>query len=160
MNYEGMMKNHHIVSGLFWLAIGLGLPVWTWFSYEIGRLTQPGPGYLPFALGVILIGLSLVQLIGQMKRFLDEGKISLTAIRYDGWRKIVSTVIVLMIGAFFFEQVGYLLTFFVLMVLLMRVGGYQGWKIIILTAVLTTACIYVVFVLLLQVQLPRGFLGV
>jgi len=36
----------------------------------------------------------------------------------------------------------------------------QSWKRILLTALLTSVGVYVVFILLLEVQLPRGFLGV
>ena len=59
------MKHRDIASGVFWLVIGLGLSIWTLTSYEIGSLTQPGTGYLPLALGIILILLSLILLIGQ-----------------------------------------------------------------------------------------------
>jgi hypothetical protein len=64
------------------------------------------------------------------------------------------------VAAFFFEWVGYLLTFFLLIVLLMKGVAQQSWKRILLTALLTTAGVYIVFVLLLEVQLPHGFLGV
>ena len=155
------MKQRDIASGVFWLVIGLGLSIWTLTSYEIGRLTQPGPGYLPLALGIILILLSLILLVGQMKKTTpDAGQAVLPAVHAGGWKKVVYTVLVLMVAAFFFERVGYLLTFFFLMVLLMKAGARQSWKRILLTAVLTTAGVYLVFVLLLEQQLPRGFLGV
>ena len=154
------MKHREIAGGLFWLVIGLGLSIWTLTSYEIGRLTQPGPGYLPLALGIILILLSLILLVAQMKKTTPgAGQAVLPAVHAGGWKKVVYTVLVLMVAAFFFEQVGYLLTFFFLMVLLMKAGARQSWKRILLTAVLTTVGVYIVFVLLLEVQLPRGFLG-
>jgi hypothetical protein len=155
-----MVKRRDTASGLFWLFIGLGLAIWTLRSYEIGRLTQPGPGYLPLALGIILILLSLILLAAQMKKTPSSGQAVLPAVHAGGWKKIVYTVLVLMAAAFFFEQVGYLLTFFFLMVLLMKAGERESWKRILLTAFLTTVCVYVVFVLLLQEQLPRGILGV
>ncbi len=154
------MKHRDTASGVFWLVIGLGLSIWTLTSYEIGSLTQPGPGYLPLALGIILILLSLILLVGQMKKTPGAGQAVLPAVHAGGWKKVVYTVLVLIVAAFFFEQVGYLLTFFFLMVLLMKAGERQSWKRILLTALLTTMCVYLVFVLLLQEQLPTGFLGV
>ena len=126
------MKHRDIASGLFWLVIGLGLSIWTLTSYEIGSLTQPGPGYLPLALGIILILLSLILLIGQMKKTPDAGQAALPEASSGGWKKIVYTVLVLMVAAFFFERVGYLLTFFLLIVLLMKAGERQSWKRILL----------------------------
>jgi len=44
------------------------LSVWSLTTYEIGRLTHPGPGYLPLALGIILILLSLILLIATVEK--------------------------------------------------------------------------------------------
>ena len=155
-----MTKRRDTVSGLFWLVIGLGLSIWTLTSYEIGRLTQPGTGYLPLSLGILLILLSLILLGGQMKKSPGARQASPPAARSGGWKKVVYTVLVLVVAAFFFERVGYLLTFFCLIVLLMKGVEPQSWKRILLTALLTSVGVYVVFILLLEVQLPRGFLGV
>lgn len=155
------MKQRDIAGGLFWLFIGVGLSIWTLTSYEIGRLTQPGPGYLPLALGIILILLSLILLVEQMKKTTPgAGQAVPPAVHAGGWQKVVYTVLVLMVAAFLFERVGYLLTFFFLIVLLMKAGARQSWHRILFAAVLTTVGVYLVFVLLLEVQLPRGFLGV
>ena len=154
------MKRRDIVSGLFWLSIGIGLSVWTLTSYEIGRLTQPGTGYLPLWLGILLILLSLILLVAQIKKSPGARQAVPPRARSGGWKKAVYTILVLIVAAFFFERVGYLLTFFCLIVLLMKGVEPQSWKRILLTALLTSVGVYVVFILLLEVQLPRGFLGV
>jgi hypothetical protein len=155
-----MMKHRDIVSASFWLVIGLGLSIWSLTSYEIGRLTQPGPGYLPLVLGIILILLSLIVLLGQMKKAPGTRPVVVAAPRPGGWKKVLYTVLLLMVAAFFFERVGYLLTFFFMILLLMKGAEWQSWKRILLTAFLTTLGVYIVFVLLLEQPLPRGFLGV
>ena len=153
------MKHSDTISGLFWLFIGLGLSVWS-LTYETGRLTQPGPGYLPLALGIILILLSLILLVGQRKRASGKKKTVFSSPDGRGWKKVVYTVLILAVAAFFFEKVGYLITFFVLIVLLMKGVGSQSWKRILLTAILATLGVYIVFVLLLDQPLPRGYIGV
>jgi hypothetical protein len=155
-----MMKHRDVVSGLFWLVIGLGFSVWSLTSYEIGRLTQPGPGYLPLALGIILILLSLILLLGHMKKAFSVKQAVVATPNPGGWKKVLYTVLLLIVAAFFFERVGYLLTFFFLILLLMKGAERQSWKQILLTAFLTTLGVHIVFVLLLEQQLPRGFLGV
>ena len=147
------------ISGLFWLFIGLGLSIWS-LTYETGRLTQPGPGFLPLALGIILVLLSLILLLAQLKRPSRKKPIVSSLPRARGWKKVVYTVLVLAVAGFFFEKVGYLLTFFFLIVLLMKGVGSQGWKRVFLIAVLATLGVHVVFVLLLKQPLPRGYLGV
>ncbi len=154
------MKHRDIASGLFWLVIGLGLSIWTLTSYEIGSLTQPGPGYLPLALGILLLLLSLILLVGQMRKTPGARQVVLPAARSIGWEKVIYTVLVLMVAAFLFEQLGYLLTFFLLVVSLMKGVERQNWRRILTVALLTTAGVYLVFVLLLEQPLPRGVLGV
>ena len=154
------MKHRDTASGLFWLVIGIGLSIWTLTSYEIGRLTQPGTGYLPLWLGILLILLSLILLVAQIKKSPGARQAVPPPARSGGWKKAVYTILVLIVAAFFFERVGYLLTFFCLIVLLMKGVEPQSWKRILLTALLTSVGVYVVFILLLEVQLPRGFLGV
>jgi hypothetical protein len=156
-----MMKHRDTVSGLFWLVIGLGLSIWSLTSYEIGRLTQPGPGYLPLALGIILILLSLILLIGHMRKASKTKQTVSPFSGSGGWKRVIYAVLVLIVTGFFFETVGYLLTFFLLIVLLMKGAAEpQTWRRIVLTALLTTLGVYLIFVLLLEQPLPRGFLGV
>jgi hypothetical protein len=155
-----MMKHRETVSELFWLVIGIGFSIWALMSYEVGSLTKPGPGFLPLALGIILILLSLILLVGQIKKAPDIEQTTLPVSGSGGWKKVVYTILILLVAAFFFERVGYLLTFFFLMVLLMKGVERQSWRRILLTALLTMAGVYVVFILLLKQQLPLGFLGV
>lgn len=44
------------VSGLMFMAVG-GSFAWGAVDYEIGEAARMGPGYFPFALGLILVGL-------------------------------------------------------------------------------------------------------
>ena len=71
-----MMKYRDTASQLFWLIIDLGFSIWVLTSYKVGSLTQPGPGFLPLALGIIMILLSLILFVDQMKKTPDAGKAS------------------------------------------------------------------------------------
>ncbi len=153
------MKYPDLISGLFWLLIGLLLTLWS-LTYQIGSLTQPGPGYLPLALGILLLLLSVILLVGQRRKGSHPKRSISFSSSTGGWKKVVYTVVVLGLAAFFFETLGYLLTFFFMIGLLMKGAEHQSWRKILLTAFLTTAGVYVVFVLLLEQPLPRGFLGV
>jgi putative tricarboxylic transport membrane protein len=155
---EVVMKHPDIASGLFWLVIGLGLSLWSLSAYEIGRLTEPGTGFLPLALGVILLLLALTVLAGQWRKKKDPEPVE-TLADWRGGGKVAGTILVMAVAALLFEALGVLLTFFLLIVLLMKGVERQGWKRALITALLTTAGVYVLFVLLLEVQLPQGIFG-
>ncbi len=54
------MPNHKdLIGGLFWFGMGLLLSFWATL-YQIGSLIQPGPGFLPLVLGLLLILLSFI----------------------------------------------------------------------------------------------------
>jgi hypothetical protein len=147
-----------LISGMFWLCIGLLLSVWA-YTYQIGMLTQPGPGFLPLALGGIITLFSIVLIGSALKREKEEGEKSVP-LSLGRWKKVVSTILVLVIAGLFFEKVGYLLTFFFLSLFLMIIAGLRSWRQIVLVAFFTTLGVYLCFVLLLKQPLPTGLLGV
>jgi len=153
------LKYPHFISPIFWLAVGILLSLWS-TSYQIGSFFQPGPGLYPLVLGILLIFLSLVLLFDQIKKALPRMQISAASFPHGGWKKVVYTVLILVLTIFFFEKAGYLITFFLLIMLLMRGAGPQSWKKILLVAIFSTLGIYIVFVLLLKQPLPRGFLRI
>jgi len=150
------MKHRDLISGVFWLAIGMILSIWS-SGYEIGSLVQPGPGFLPLGLGILLILLSLIVLL-EAKKSSATGQAASLPSTAGGWKRVAYTVLVLILTASFYEKAGYLLTFFLLMMLLMAGAGGQSWKRILLVALFSTLGVHLVFVLLLGQPLPRGIL--
>jgi hypothetical protein len=153
------MKSSDLISVIFWLVVGLLLSFWS-TRYQIGSLAQPGPGFYPLGLGILLIFFSLT-LLGQGIRSPQATKKAAPSSFSvsGGWKRVAYVVLVLVLLAFFFETIGYLLTFFLLIMLLMAGAGLQSWKRILLVAFFSALGIYLVFVLLLQQPLPRGVLG-
>ena len=68
-----MMKNRDLISSLFWAAFGA---VFAIGGLQLGLVRQgiPGPGSLPFIVGLILIGLAVILLIqaGAHKSIVSE----------------------------------------------------------------------------------------
>jgi hypothetical protein len=152
------MKYAHYIGVIFWLAVGLLLSLWS-LSYNIGTLSQPGPGFYPLGLGILLIFFSLI-LLGQGIRSSPETKKTPPFSVSGGWKRVAYAVLILLLLTFLYERIGYLLTFFLLIMLLMAGAGPQSWRRIILVALFSALGVYLVFVRLLQQPLPRGFLGV
>jgi len=149
------MKYSDLISGIFWLGLGFLLAIWS-THYPIGSITEPGPGFLPLGLGLILIFLSLV-LLGQAKKSFVQMQKSPSFFMH-GWRQIAFTVLTLFLSIYLFEKIGYLFTIFIFIALLHLGSGSKSWKKILLVSFLCTLGVYSVFVLLLKQPLPRGFL--
>lgn len=153
------MKYSDLISGIFWLVIGLLLSIWS-TRYKIGSLLNPGPGFLPLVLGFLLILFSLI-LLGQARKSSHTKEKGPSSFLPGGWKKTSYTVLILLLATFLFETIGYLLTVFLLILFLMMLEAeLKSWKKIFITALLTALGIYLVFVLLLEQPLPRGFLGI
>lgn len=152
------MRSPDFISGVFWLCLGLLLSLWS-TQYQIGNLIQPGAGFLPLILGILLILLSLI-LLGQAKKSSRTPQGLAFSILPGGWKKVVYTVSIMLLATFLFETIGYLLTFFLLLILLMQGAGPQRWRTTLLIAFFSALSIYMIFVLLLKQQLPKGLLGI
>lgn len=153
------MKYADVISGVFWLALGILLFIWS-AGHQIGNIVNPGPGFYPLGLGLLLIFLSLILLAGKARRCFTNVEEVPRLFATGGWKKIGYTVLVLLLGTFLFESIGYLLTIFLFMVFLMLGRELRSWKKTLLIAILATLGIYVVFVRLLEQPLPRGLLGI
>ncbi len=71
-------------SGLMFMTVG-GAFAWGAVSYEIGDAARMGPGYFPFMLGLILVGLGALVTVNAVRKGLPGGdKIGAIA-----WRPLV-----------------------------------------------------------------------
>ena len=153
------IKNPDLISGIFWGTCGFLFSIWS-FTYQFWSLNQPGPGLFPLLLGILLIFLSFLLLLGQVKKHLPNKEKTVPFSMPGGWRKVAYTVFVLLLAIFLFEKIGYLLTFFLLIISLMIVEKLKSWKIVLLLALFSSLGVYFVFVLLLKQDLPRGLFGI
>jgi putative tricarboxylic transport membrane protein len=153
---KAQMKNRDLISGMFWLVLGISISIWS-TRYQIGNLVKPGTGFFPFTLGLLLILLSLILL----RQAIISSLFKETEARFfvpDGWKKVTYTVLVLLLAIFLFERIGYLLTTFFLIFFLMVGTKSRSWGRIIFIALITVMGVYLVFVLLLGQPFPRGLL--
>ena len=151
------MKNRDLVSTIVWMALG-GMFVAGALHLGLMRKGVPGPGFLPFLSGLALIIVSLFVLIpalGQMGKaeggdfFPEPGSL----------RKLLSALAALFAFGVALEYAGYLITTFLFMLFIARLMEPTRWRTAILMALLTAVLSYLLFVVLLEVQLPRSPLG-
>jgi len=150
------MRNKDIYSSLFWIAIGAGV---FYEGYDLGKgdLHNPGPGFIFFWVGLVMIGLSLFIVQDVLRNPPPEEKTSVwLGIR---WKTILCTLISLMLYASFFVFLGFLLSTTILLVFLFKIAGPQRWSVAIIGAISSALVAYLVFYVCLGSQLPKGFLG-
>jgi hypothetical protein len=149
------MKNNDQRSSVFWLVTGLAI---AWYSrkYDLGALSSPGPGFLPFLSGVAIALLALVVFFQQIPKKKDT-LVSLWAHRR--WPAVVIVMASLVAYAVLLNFLGFILDTFLLTAFLLRVIEPLPWKQVLAGAAGATAGSYAVFHLWLEAQLPAGFLG-
>lgn len=105
--------------------------------------------------GLLLCGAALA-----LKRDKNKKK-AIPFLGRDGWMRVAKLVILLAVFPFAFNFLGFLVSAFILLALMIRMFDMEGevslWKAVLLAAVITGA-IYGVFVVLLKTQLPAGAL--
>ena len=151
------MKNRDLVSSIIWIAVG-GLFVVGSLQQGLMRRGVPGPGFLPFLSGLALIFVSLFVLIPALGQR-EKAESSDFFPERDSFRKLLFVLVALFTFGVAMKYMGYLLTTFLFMFFVARVMKPKGWWTTALLALLTAVVSYTLFVVLLEVNLPKGLLG-
>jgi putative tricarboxylic transport membrane protein len=151
------VDRRHIISGLFWLAISIFVCIMA-IKLGVGTFSSPGSGFLFFWSSLILGALSVILIT---KSILGKWEAMLLLIDlWKGlkWGKAVLAIITLFLYALILTKLGFILTTFVLMILLFGIGKLKYW-VTIISAFSTVMLSYIIFHFLLQIQFPRGIFG-
>lgn len=116
-----------------------------------------GPGSLPFGLGTCLAVLSVI-LLYQAWRQGDTGSRHKWPDRPE-LKRAVLLVVLFGLYAAASEITGFTLATLAFLIITMRLMKAFSWKFVLVSSLVTTACIYVVFRLCLTIPLPGGLLG-
>ena len=117
----------------------------------------PGPGFFSFWLGILLMLLSLGQIIATFRRPAEPLPKDFIPGR-EGIKRMLSILGALAVSLLLMDKLGFSLTMLGFSIFLLRTLGSQSWWLTILLAVLGSFGMNYLFGLL-QVMLPRGFLG-
>lgn len=150
------MKRSDLIGGVFFLGVGILFAVYS-RTVDIGTMEEPGPGFLPFASGILLAVMAAI-LVG--KAFFTESE---KGERYfpkpDSWKRVSMVIAALILYNFLLRPLGFILVTFLFVAFLVRCIFPQTWLRSIVTAALSTAGAQLVFARLLEIQFPKGLLG-
>jgi len=154
------LKKDEAIVGIVIFAFG-GITALLSLRMPIGTFRMAGTGMFPLFLGILLMILSaafILKIFFQSK----EGQIKKEASIESSESPIQ---LILFLGAMvlataFFNQLGYPLTSFLLMVALLRILGIKRWGQNILISVVTAVGSYFLFVKWLAIPMPKGWVGI
>jgi hypothetical protein len=119
----------------------------------------PGPGFFSFWLGILLMVMSLVQIVMTYRRPADPLPAGFIPNR-EGIKRMLFVMGALAASLLLMNILGFSLTILVFCIFLLRtLGQRQSWWLTLTLAVVGSFGTFSLF-RLLQVMLPRGFLGI
>jgi hypothetical protein len=130
-----------------------------YFAWNLprGSFHRPGPGFFPLFLAIILGALALLLLISSWMAMPVKKKEEVQPEKSD-LRKTSYILGTLLVYAFCFEKFGFLISTFFFF-LLLKPLVQKPWGYVLCGSLLVTVVSYLIFDILLQSQLPKGFLG-
>jgi hypothetical protein len=136
-------------SGLLFLAVGLGF-AWGATEYSFGTSAQPGPGYFPFGLGVLL-GLMGAIVLFKALTLESEGGDPIGPI---AWRPLLIILVAITLFAVALPRLGLICTLPLTIIVSSLAGQEFRWRDVLLSCVILTSGSWALFILGLKLTLP------
>jgi hypothetical protein len=150
------MRKAESVFSLLLTLLSIGYLYFVW-KMDVGNLMEPGPGFMPAVVGGMALTTSVLIFLGSLKRP-AEAKPPSGEASTDGKRRFAATVAAIAVFIPLFQFLGSILSIFFVVFLINKILGAKGWLQPLLLASICAVVTYVVFVLALDVPLPRGIL--
>ena len=150
------MKKYDQMSSVVWFIFAIYICVES-LRLPLGSWRDPGPGFLPIGSGIFLAILSSVAFFRARQDDADKPR--------GSWysRDRVKSLLLILAGLFGYalalDFLGFLVTTFVLLLILFRFVEPQRWRVAVGGSLCASVASYVVFELWLKTQLPKGILG-
>jgi putative tricarboxylic transport membrane protein len=125
---------------------------------SFGSMRVPQTGFFPLLLAALLLIFSTI-LFAQELFGAASGRPA-DNILPEGWFRIAFTLAAMIGFALVLERLGFLLTTFFLMILLLRAIESQRWRKVFFVAALTAIASYAIFGWILGIPLPGGVFGI
>ncbi len=153
-----MKLNNDQVSAAIGIAVG-AFVVQHALTYRIGSPSAPGVGFFPLVAGCAMLLFSIFGLgIASWRAASGEGWKPL--LKGSEWSRPLFVVVLLLVYAAVLEILGFVITTALLLLLLFLVLERMPLLRALIASLLIAGASHVVFVIALQVQLPKGIWGI
>ncbi|MGH7334154.1 MAG: tripartite tricarboxylate transporter TctB family protein [Candidatus Rokuibacteriota bacterium] len=148
------MRSSDLVPGCVGLALALGVG-WGALRMPMGTLVDPGAGFLPFWVSIVLALMSVSLIARALRRRSRPPDAPSEDLDH---RRMIGVLGGLALYGLLLEQVGFLAVTFLLLTGLARLLEAPGWRAAVVFGALATGGSFALFGLWLGVPLPKGFL--
>ena len=148
-----MTCNRDQIAAFVFLVLGLFVAVYSVTVLDFGSIHTPDAGFLTFLVGFSLAALGTLWAIQAKSTDLDGAKL------IDSHRMIkpLKGLIILLLYTVTFKRLGYVSSTLLFMMVWQAIIEGQKWRSILLISILSTAGMYLLFVVLLKAPLPMEF---
>ena len=155
------MKQRDLISSLLWVGFGALFIVGS-LQQGLIRRGAPGPGFVPFITGIILVVLALMVLLPSLfgKHWEGEGMVEKFFPERGSLKRILLAIAALVAYGLAVNYAGYFITTFVFMIFACRLMEPEKWRTVLIVSLATAGISYFLFIRLLDVPLPIGILGI
>ena len=154
------MNRDEIVVGIVIFVFG-GITALLSLRMPIGTFRTSGTGMFPLFLGILLMILSGAFVLKIFFQGKEEQVKKDASIESSGSPiQLILFLGAMALATLFFNQLGYPLISFLLMVALLRILGIKRWRLNILISVVTAVGSYFLFVKWLDIPMPKGWIGI
>jgi putative tricarboxylic transport membrane protein len=123
---------------------------------KLDDIHNPGPGFVPFFLGLSLAILAVVAILSPERR-------ARTLAFWNDWKRGKNIFFIfagLLAYLLLFKTLGFFVDTFLLMVFLMKLSGEKGFGRTLTVSLVTVGLVYVIFYRLLMIPFPKGVMGI
>ena len=153
------MKRDEAIGGMVLLLFGMVTIVLA-LRMPIGTFRMAGTGMFPLILGILLMFLSCISLLKLLYQHKKTTTKSDSVAERGSPVQLILFFGTMVLATAFFNQLGYPLTSFLLLVALLRTLGMKQWFLNILLSSLSAVASYFLFVQWLKIPLPKGWIGI
>lgn len=148
------MRRLDLISGIFWFALSIFAAIES-YRLHLGSWQKPGSGFFPFVAASVLGLLSLLIFL-QSSLVREEMRKEDNWPNPKGWPKAAIVLIALLGYALSVEKLGFIITTFILILLLLKTIEPQSWLRAIIFSFSGSFLSYLLFCTWLKVPLPSG----
>lgn len=131
---------------IFWILLSFFAMIFS-YKLDLGSLHNPGPGFTPFLLGLLLLAVSLYPMIRYFMKKKEADETPNEVCSQVNYRKIGFVLASLLGYSFLFERLGFVVSTSIFLVLLFR-GMGNSWMSVLIGSAITVFITYFMFTFL------------
>jgi len=150
------LRSFRLYCNVFWVLFSLIVCIES-YRMSLGALHDPGPGFFPFCIGLVMLGLSLTALFQSMGKKEKTEKTSQE--ESTRWWNIVIITAAIIAYALTLQTIGFVINTFLFVGLLLKVVEPQPWKVAVIGGLIAAVSANLLFNVIFQSQIPSGIFG-